>query len=439
MQHKMGIWSTTSLVVGNIVGTGILMLPSSLAALGNIGLLSWIVSTLGAMCLALVFSRLARRLPKAGGPFTYTQYAFGDFSGFQIAWGYWIANWVSNAAVIVAFVSYLSNLFPLLRTQSGLSLGIGLVALWSLTLANLFGARIFKKIQIIVTITKVMPLIVIGILGSGFIHFDHLWPLETNGDFTPIGAVSHGISLTLFSFLGLETATIPKQSISNPEKVVPIATLLGTGIAAVIYIWLNIVAIGVLGSAKLSQSTAPFADVAAALFGNDFGFIIAAFGAFSCYATLNGWILLQGQVPMAAAKEYLLPHFLTRSNKHDVPVYGLLISSVLISVMLAANYTLDFVSQFTFIVNCTMFAMLMPYIYSSIADLTLIIEGRKQVSRGYLFLSAAISAGGFGFGVLAIIGIGAEVVYYGSILLLFGLPFYVWARQNKKEYLSSSS
>lgn len=439
MQHKMGIWSTTSLVVGNIVGTGILMLPSSLAALGNIGLLSWVVSTLGAMCLALVFSRLARRLPKAGGPFTYTQYAFGDFSGFQIAWGYWIANWVSNAAVIVAFVSYLSNLFPALRTHSGLALGVGMLALWSLTFANLFGAKIFKRIQIFVTLTKVLPLIVIGVLGTGFININHLWPLHTTGDFTPIGAISHGISLTLFSFLGLETATIPKQSIQNPEKVVPIATLLGTAISAVIYIWLNVVAIGVLGSDKLSQSTAPFADVGAALFGSDFGLIIAAFGAFACYATLNGWILLQGQVPMAAAKEYLLPRFLTHCNKHDVPVYGLIISSVLVSLLLAANYSLDFVSQFTFIVNCTMFAMLMPYIYSSVADLTLIIEGRKQVTRGYLFVSAAISAAGFGFGILAIIGIGMEVVYYGSIFMLFGLPFYVWARQNKKENLSASS
>lgn len=439
MKNKMGVWSTTSLVVGNIVGTGILMLPSSLATLGNIGLLSWVVSTVGAMCLALVFARLARRIPKSGGPFTYTQYAFGDFSGFQIAWGYWVANWVSNAAVVVAFVSYLSNLFPVFKQVPIFSLGAGLAALWSLTLVNMFGAQMFKRVQNIITIIKIFPLILIGIFGVTAISLDHLWPLETVSGHTPMSAISHGVSLTLFAFLGLETATIPKQAIRNPEKTVPMATILGTLIAAIIYIWLNIVAVGVLGCEKLSHSTAPFADVAASLFGSDFGFVIAAFGAFACYATLNGWILLQGQVPMAAANEHLLPEFFSKCNRHEVPVYGLIISSILISLLLMANYGLDFVSQFTFIANCTMFAVLLPYIYSSVADLILVIEGRKLVSHMNLLRSVIISSGGFIFGIVAIVGIGQEVVFYGSIFLLFGLPFYVWARQNKKANISPSS
>lgn len=434
-QDKMGTCSTTALVVGNIVGTGILMLPSSLAVLGNIGLVSWLISTVGAMSLALVFSRLARRMPKTGGPFTYTQYAFGDFAGFQIAWGYWIANWVSNAAVVVAFVSYLSNIFGIVRENNFVSLGCALLALWSLTFVNLFGAKIFKRVQMIVTVIKIFPLLFIGIFAVKAISVEHLWPLQTNAPHQPLDAISHGISLTLFSFLGLETATIPCQSIRHPEKIIPRATLLGTAISAIIYIWLNIVAIGVLGTDSLAKSSAPFADVAAFIYGHNVGIIIAAFGAFACYATLNGWILLQGQVPMAAAEEFLLPRFFAQQNSHGVPARGLVLSSVLISVLLGINFSMDFVSQFTFIVNCTMFAMLMPYIYSSVADLVLVIEGRKHVSKTQLTRSLCASTGGFLFSIIAIIGVGKDVVYYGSLFLLLGLPFYVWARQNRKDNL----
>lgn len=428
----LGIWSTTSLVVGNIVGTGILMLPSSLAALGTAGILGWVGTTVGAMLLALVFARLSRRFPKTGGPFAYTQYAFGDFVGFQMAWMYWTANWVSNAAVAIAFVSYMSKIYPQLAQHPFMSFLLGLSSIWLLTLINLRGVKTFGRVQILITLLKLAPLAFIMVVGFPEVKSSNIFPLAPAPGKDILYVLTHGISLTLFSFMGLEAATIPAGEVKNPEKTISRATILGTLLAAVIYIWINIVALGVLGVDVLSKSQAPFAEIAGRLYGANMEMIVAGFGAFAAFATLNGWILLQGQIPMAAAQENLLPKIFGAKNNNDVPWFSLILSSALASILLSANYTMDFVSQFTFIVNLTTFTILLPYLYSSVADVILLIEARKGARKRELFRAALISAGAFIYALGAIYGNGKDIVFWGTLFTLGGVPFYVWARQTKK-------
>ncbi|USO01741.1 MAG: amino acid permease [Alphaproteobacteria bacterium] len=428
----LGIWATTALVVGNIVGTGILMLPSSLAALGTAGILGWFGTTIGALFLALVFARLSRRFPKTGGPFAYTQYAFGDFVGFQMAWMYWTANWVSNAAVAIAFVSYLSIIYPQVATQPLVSLMLGLGAIWILTVLNLRGTQTFGRVQIFITLLKLTPLGFIAIVGLPEIKSSNIFPLTPAPGKDFLYVISHGISLTLFSFMGLEAATIPAQDVKNPEKTISRATIFGTLLAAVIYIWINIVALGILGADALAQAQAPFAQIAEQLYGQNMGLIVAGFGAFAAFATLNGWILLQGQIPMAAAQENLLPQIFATKNGQGVPWFSLVLSSTLASILLSVNYTLDFVSQFTFIVNLTTFTVLLPYLYTSVADVILLIESRKNARKREIFRASLISAGAFLYALGAIYGNGRDIVFSGTLFTLMGVPFYVWARQTKK-------
>src|SRR5688572_12737539 len=135
--QKIGLWSSTALVVGNMIGSGIFLLPATLAAYGGISLLGWIGSSIGAIALALVFSNLSKLFPNSpGGPYAYTRTGLGDFPAYMVAWGYWISIWTTNAAIAVTFVSYLTVFFPVLSSNSFLSILTGLSAVWFLTWIN---------------------------------------------------------------------------------------------------------------------------------------------------------------------------------------------------------------------------------------------------------------------------------------------------------------
>ena len=118
-ERTLGLWRSTALVVGNMIGSGIFLLPAALAGYGGISILGWLFTSTGAMLLALVFARLSRRVPKVGGLYVYTRLGFGDFAGFLVAWGYWISIWCGNAAIATAFVGYMAVFVPRL-TESPL-------------------------------------------------------------------------------------------------------------------------------------------------------------------------------------------------------------------------------------------------------------------------------------------------------------------------------
>ena len=167
---KIGIWTSTALVVGNMIGSGVFLLPASLGAFGTIGLLGWIGSSAGAVCLALLFSHLSRTIPNAlGGPYAYTRVGLGDFAAFLVAWGYWISIWCTNAAIAVAFVSYSTVFVPALATNSLLSVATGLGAVWFLSWINTVGIKEAGAVQLITSILKIIPLMAVSVVGLFYI------------------------------------------------------------------------------------------------------------------------------------------------------------------------------------------------------------------------------------------------------------------------------
>src|SRR3954447_21517330 len=265
LKREIGFWTAAALVIGNMVGSGIFLLPSSLAATaGPVSIIAWGFTGLGAILLALVFARLGRTYPKTGGPYVYVRKAFGDFMGFWTAWSYWINSWVGNAAIAIAFAGYLAVFWS--RASSSwvaTSLAIGIV--WLLTAANVFGVRQAGRIQLITTIVKFVPLLLIGIVGLFFIHGGNYSP------FTPSHGSDWGISfaatLTLWAFIGLESATVPAEEVKDPERTVPRATVLGTLGTTIMYVVATVAVMGVIPAATLATSNAPFADAAGAIFG----------------------------------------------------------------------------------------------------------------------------------------------------------------------------
>jgi len=409
-----------ALVMGNMIGSGIFLLPSALAPYGGLSLAGWMVSTVGALALALVFARLARMDPAAGGPYAYTRRAFGDCAGFLVAWGYWISIWSSLGALAVAFVGYLDPFVPILVRSPIPAAVIAVATVWLLIGVNILGARSAGWVQIVTTGLKILPLAVIGAAGVFAFDASHL-TIPASGFKAVAGGVSATAALTLWAFLGLEAATIPSGSIVDPARTIPMATLVGTGITSVIYILSTVGVMSLLAPAALIHSTAPFADAARQLAGDGAARLVALGAAISCFGALNGWVLLVGQLPMAVARDGLFPRIFGRVSARGTPVAGMAIAGLLTTGLIAMNYTRDLVGLFTFIILLSTLSTLVPYVFSSLAVFLDPRSGGPRLQAG-----AAVTAGvAFIYSLWAIGGTGTEAVYWGFLLLMSGLPVYV--------------
>lgn len=430
LKPELGLWRSTALVVGNIIGSGIFLLPASLGIYGSLGLVGWMVSGAGSICLALVFARLSRQFPRTGGPYAYSREAFGDFVGFQMAWSYWMGTWASNAAISTAFVSYMAAFYPELKTHPTYGFFLALSSVWFFTFLSTTSVRSAGSVQVVITIMKAIPLIAIGVVGMFYVDFSHFLIINPSGEST-FKAIAASAALTLFAFLGLESATVPAENVVNPEKTIPRATILGTVFSAIVYVWTTIVLLGVIEPLTLSKSNAPFADAAGLIFGPWASPIIAGCAVLAAFGTMNGWILLQGHVPLAAARDGLFPAIFAKVSKSGTPYIGSIVSSLLMTCLLYMNYQANLVDQFTTIVNFTTFAVLLPYLYSAVADLYFLAKSPVKVSSFYWLRTSGIALLAFLYSLLIIAGAGKETVFLGVIFLFSGFPVYVWMKAKK--------
>ena len=421
--QKIGLLAATSLVVGNIIGAGIFVLPASLGKFGSISIVGWLFTATGALILAKIFSNFSKKLKgKSGGPYIYSKVVFGDFIGFLVAWGYWISCWVNNAAIAVAIVSALSFFFPELIINSFYSTLMGLSFIWFFTFTSSKGIKSSGNIQILTTIAKLIPLVLIILFG--FFIFDlEIFPefnLTDQNDFEilPIVAV-----MTLYAFLGLECASIPAENIENPEKTIPKATMAGTLISTLIYILSTIVLFGIIPAETLINSPAPFAEAGEIIGGKYFGFLISAGAAISAIGALNGWILITSYMPMTMANDNLFPKIFSKKNKKGFPFISLLLGSVLTSFVMTMNYTDGLVDRFEFLILLTTLSTLIPYFFVSASYILFHIE--KSILKIKSFKSVFLGIFGTIYSLWAIFGSGIESIVYGTILLIIGIPIYI--------------
>lgn len=403
------------------------MLPATLGIYGGISLVGWLISGAGAMCLALVYSWLSKMQPLAtGGPYAYTYSGMGEFAAFLVAWGYWISVWCTNAAIAVAFVSYLTAFFPALGHNPILSVSTGLGAIWLLTWINTRGLKEAGIVQVITTILKLAPLVVITIGGLFYLNLDHFTPFNVSTQ-NNISAITSATTLTLFAFLGLECATIPSGHVSHPEKTVSKATILGTLLTTIIYMASTIAVMGLIPPAELHQSQAPFADAAASIWGEEARYLVAAGAVISTFGALNGWILVQGQMPFAAARDKLFPKMFAKENRKGTPAFGIVVSSLLVSVLMSMNFSKSLADTYTFIILLSTLTVLVPYLFSVISFVMLGARNKSISAIKYLVAGLA-----FVYSMWAVIGSGEEIVFWGFILLMAGLPFYAYIQIKNK-------
>lgn len=426
----LGFWRTTSLVTGNMIGSGVYLLPASLAFYGGISIFGWMVSAFGAVILALLFARLASIHPKAGGPYAFVHDVFGDFMGFQIAWTYWISVWIGNAAIAIALVSYLSYFWPELKGSDHLGFLLTFGFVWLLTAINALGVKQAGTVQLVTSILKLIPLVSLGFVGIFYIDLDNFNPMNLS-ESTNFSAIMSVGALTLWSFIGVEAATIPAEHVKNPKRTIPLATLTGTIVAAIVYVLATTAVFGILGSSVLIESNAPFVQAAEEIWGSAAGIIVAISAVISAMGALNGWILLQGEVPKAAAIDGLFPRIFKKVTKSNVPIFGLFISSTLISILLLFNFNDSLRDQFNFLILLATLNMLLPYIFSSMAGLYLFVVKKKEFSFPSFLFYILITIIGFIYSLWAILGAGQETVFWGFMVSLLGIPIFVGLKLSK--------
>ncbi|MGN7919771.1 amino acid permease [Lysobacter sp. 22409] len=415
--RPLGLWTATALVVGSMIGSGVFLLPAALAPYGGASLIGWAITLCGALLLAWTFARMAMRWPHSGGPYTYAHRAFGDSVGFVVAWSYWISIWCANAAIAVAFAGSLGAISPQLTATPARAAACALAALWICAGVNLAGVREAGRMQLVTTALKLLPLLLFGVVA--------LWWLDPGTAFRPFNPGGGSLpqvanataALTLWALLGLEAATVPADAIAAPERNVPRATVIGTLLAGIATILACTVVLGLVPAETLRQSPSPMADAAASIWGPAAGLALASVSAVSCFGALNGWTLLSGQLPLAAARDRVFPAFFARVDARGTPRLGIVIGAALASALVLSNYSRTLVQVFTFAILLSTAATLLPYVAGSAAWL-LRGQGRSRIVAGFALA----------FSLYALWGIGAEALSWGAVLVAAGLPVHLLLR-----------
>ncbi|MGX4694265.1 amino acid permease [Streptomyces sp. JNUCC 63] len=421
--RRFGLPVATALVMGNVIGGGIFLLPASVAPYGTISLVAFGVLTVGAIALALVFGRLAERNPRTGGPYVYAREAFGDFAGFLAAWAYWITTWVSNAALAVAAVGYLDVLFPVNGHRWTACLA-ALALQWLPALANFAGSRYVGAVQLVSTVLKFVPLLLVAVGGLFFFDPRNLGPFHAGGG-SAIGAVSASAAILLFSYLGVESAAVSAGEVNNARRNVGRATVIGTAGAALVYLLGTLSVFGTVAHDRLVQSSAPFSDAVNAMFGGSWGgWAVALAALVSMTGCLNGWTLLSAQTPYAAARDGLFPAAFAR-RRRGVPTVGVAVAVVLTSLLTVYNYTSGSAKVFETLVLVTTFTATVPYLLATAAQIFHLVSGRRErVDRARLVRDSVVAAVAAAFSMWLVAGAGHAAVYQGVLFLFAGVIVY---------------
>jgi APA family basic amino acid/polyamine antiporter len=424
-KRAFGFWICLALVMGNVIGTGIFLLPASLAPYGINAVAGWLVTIAGCLCLAQVFAALARALPEANGPYDYIRPALGAPAAFFVMWSYWISTWVTNAAVAIGAVSYLSSLAPgfFEPYYAGPLAAAGFVILftWIATL----GAKASGEVQVATTILKLIPLIAVVALAALVLGGQG----DAAGGLAPVAlepsSVAAAATLTLWAMLGLESATLPAGRVRDPERTVPRSTLAGTFIVGILYLLVTWAVFLLLPTDEASRSSAPLADLIGRYWGPGLAHLIALFAAISALGALNGWVFIQGEVPLALARRGVFPAAFAKLNRAGTPVVGHALGCVLSCALIATNLSRGMAKLFEFMILLATAATLVLYLLAALSALVL---RRRGDLEGPLVVATA--TGGTVFALWTFYGAGREATLWGLALLASGLPVYLLMRRN---------
>lgn len=406
--RMLGKWMSLAMVVGSMIGSGIYLLPTTLAPFGYNLVIAFLVTGFGTMCLAYSLARLAAAIP--GGPFAYVTRAFGDTAAFLTLWSYMISQITGVAAVSVAVAGALGHVFPSVGSGPGL-IAVALGSIGILTIVNWGGARSAGALQVVATLIKIVPLLAVVVFVV--VHFASGQPLQQLEP-TPIGvpAIAVAGALMLFSLTGFEAAAVTARVTRNSTSTVPMATIVGTGFTAIIYLLSTVAALMLLPSVVAAKSGAPFADAIAPIMGSVAGMSVAVIAAVSAFGTGNSLLLFGAEVARTIADAGDLPPIFRKTNRVGAPGGALLISAGIAALLVLASSSKNFVALYVFITLVSTVAALVLYSVCAAAALKLKVVGKWTIIG---FIAIVYSLAMF-------VGAGWEATLWGFGLALAGLP-----------------
>ncbi|MBT7904511.1 MAG: amino acid permease [Porticoccaceae bacterium] len=424
--HKeIGFWRGWSIAVGCAIGSGVFMMPTLLAPYGMLGLAGWLIAGGGTLLVALSLSRLVRRIPKIGGPYAYVQAGLGSFAGFLIAWTYWIACIAAVSGIAIAFVGYLGVFVPQITDSRILSLLCALALVWSIVMLNVRSLESSSRFQLVSTLIKILPLLFMIILGFSFMEPANL-PEVNPTDLHPAALLATVTTLVMWSFVGIETATVPADNMVEPEKTIPRVLVAAVLSILTIYLLVSMAVALLVPADELMNSTAPFALAASKVMGPAGAALITLGALVSTLGSLNANTLTAGNVALAAAKDNLLPEQFKRLSDSDTPQFAYIVSGLFISALLTLNYTKGLVAAFTFMAMLSTLSTLMAYAFCAVAEFYFLKSDQPGPERTR---AIGLSIATFTYAFFAIYGAGWEIVFYSFMLILMGMPIYALVKK----------
>lgn len=418
---KMSVLQLTIITAINMMGSGIIMLPTKLAEVGTMSVLSWVVTVFGAMTLAYCFAQCGMFSRKDGGMGGYSEYSFGKSGNFLANYSYGVSLLIANGAIAISAVGYAAQLFD--KTLSPIMVCIFTIAtLWLATVLNFGGARITGKLSSFTVWGVIIPVFVIGIFGwhwfSGAMYVESWNPNHLSF----FDGISHSISITLWAFLGLESAAANQDAVENPKRNVPLACLGGTVAVAIIYIISTNVMAGIVPNADLLHSNAPFGLAFARMFNPAIGKVVMGLMVISCFGSLLGWQFTIAQVFRSSALEGYFPSLFKDELENGTPLKGMVVITIVQSLLTLMTISPTLSKQFDIMVNLAVVTNIIPYLLSmaSVKNLQ-IIEGADPVKAkvtNFIALLASI------YSLYALYTAGFEAMMYGSIVTFAGWTFY---------------
>ena len=424
-QHRViGFWRGWSIAVGCAIGSGIYMMPTMLAPYGLLGFGGWLVAGAGSILVALTMARLVKRIPKTGGPYVYVNEGLGKFSGFIIAWTYWVACVSAIAGISIAFVGYLGFFLPQIANSQINALLASLLLIWIIVFLNIRSLENSSKFQLISTLLKLLPLIFIILLGASNFNVNNLPELNPS-NLHPISLIATVTTLVMWSFIGIETATVPADNVINPQETIPKVLIASVITILVLYILVSIAIAALVPASELLDSSAPFALAASKILGVTGGTIVSLGALISTLGSLNANTLTAGNLSLAAARDGLLPSKFVILSKNGTPIFTYLLTGAFVSILLILNYTKGIVNAFVFMAMLSTLSTLIAYAFCAIAEFKFSRADEKNLQRNNALL---ISCGTFLYAFFAIWGAGIEMIIYSIILILIGTPIYLFKK-----------
>ena len=433
--HALGLPSATALVIGSIIGTGVFTMPAVMAGAGTSSLITLGIVALGALLLGVLFGQLTKRVPSTdGGMYAYARHEFGDFAGYLTAWCYWITCWAGNAAIVASWVLYVESFFGIDNPSAWTNFGIALTGLWVPAAINLFGVRQMAWFQNVTVVLKFLPLLAVAVFGWLFVSSANFGPFNASGG-SLYDAINLAAGVALFSFIGVECASIAAGKVNNPRRNVGRASVLGTAAAGLLYVAVTAAVMGLVPHDQLVNDGAPFVAAFESMFNGWAwaGKFVALVAVISGIGALNGWTMVTAEMPYAAAKDGLFLHHFTKENKSGAPWFGIVVSTAVASLLMGWSYSTDAgLDVFTYLVGLSVVTVAIPYFMSACAQLTYLVSGRRRVEGWTLARDLTIAVLGGMFAMWVTFSSGYLAVYQAVLLLMVGVPLYAFLKARRE-------